>query len=759
VHLLELTQLKAFLANGKPSCHVIGVAGSGMSSLAKILLQQGYRVSGSDLKKSKAVHELCEMGMRFFEGHHADHLQGAEWVVYSSAIRVENPEWQEAERRGLPLAHRAMALASVVNCKNLLMVCGTHGKTTTTSMLAWALAEQKPSYYVGAEVPVLGSGSHWESGSEDFVFEADESDGSLSVFEPTGTIMLNVEAEHLDYFENLEAIKNLFNQVVEKTKSAVVFCNDDEHGKSICSSSPKAKSYGFSSDAVYRIDDMKLEKRTSSFSILKHGQAWVEVTLQVPGKHNVLNATAVLALLDVLGKDVERGVEQLRKFRGAKRRFDVLFESEEYCVVDDYAHHPTEIKATLEAARNSTGGRVVAVFQPHRYSRTQALMQDFAQCFESADLLMLTDIYPASELPIDGVDGQALAEVCGEHQSVVYRSDLLELRTAVSQNIKAGDLVLFMGAGDIDKVAYQIAGVLKAAEDLKKVLSAEAQVRVFEPMRKHTSMRVGGPADIWVEPATVEDLRAIVLYAKEHHLPRTIIGRGTNLLVKDNGIRGICVHFKHANFSRIEVTQGKIYAAAGARLRHIVTEAKRACLTGFEFMEGIPASMGGAMRMNAGAMGGWAFDIIESVEVMTAEGEVKTLPSSEVEVHYRNVPLFEQSIALGAWLKGTESSAEKITQTLDAFSKKRWESQPAAPSAGCIFKNPKEMPAGAIIDQLGLKGVACGGAKVSEEHGNFIVNDGNARAQDVLDLMGLIRSEVKRKCGIDLETEVMVIGE
>jgi UDP-N-acetylenolpyruvoylglucosamine reductase len=242
-------------------------------------------------------------------------------------------------------------------------------------------------------------------------------------------------------------------------------------------------------------------------------------------------------------------------------------------------------------------------------------------------------------------------------------------------------------------------------------------------------------------------------------VPVTFIGRGTNLLVKDRGIRGVCIHLGRPAFSAIRVKDGLIEAGAGARLKQIVNEARKAGIGGLEFMEGIPATLGGALRMNAGAMQSWMFEVVESVRFMRPDGTVGTMAASEMEVHYRNVPLFRDNIALGAVLRGTGVPAAEIADRLKAYSRKRWESQPAAPSAGCIFKNPQEIPAGKLIDELGLKGMSVGAARVSPVHGNFIVNEGGARAADVLELIGQVQAKVRAARGIELDPEVIILGE
>lgn len=296
-------------------------------------------------------------------------------------------------------------------------------------------------------------------------------------------------------------------------------------------------------------------------------------------------------------------------------------------------------------------------------------------------------------------------------------------------------------------------------EALAAKLSPDTVLRLDEPLAKRTTLRVGGPADLYVEPAGEEELAAVLKFCAEHHLPFMLLGRGSNLLIKDGGIRGVVICLAHPHFNRIEVAGYRLHCGAGAKLKLVAVEARRNGLTGLEFLEGIPGSVGGALRMNAGAMGGWMFDVVESIRFMDYSGEVHNRDVGEVEVEYRSCALLKNHIALGAVLKGHPASRDVVKQRMDTFNKKRWDTQPSAPSAGCIFKNPGTIPAGKLIDELGLKGTRVGGAVVSDEHGNFIVNEGTATAKDVLELIDVIRHRARTERGIELETEVEIVGE
>jgi UDP-N-acetylenolpyruvoylglucosamine reductase len=297
------------------------------------------------------------------------------------------------------------------------------------------------------------------------------------------------------------------------------------------------------------------------------------------------------------------------------------------------------------------------------------------------------------------------------------------------------------------------------ARELTAALSGGAVVQHDQPLAKRTTLRVGGRADLYVEPASEADLAAALRFAAARALPVTMLGRGSNLLIRDGGIRGLVICLAHPSFSQVIVDGERIRCGAGARLKAVAVEARRAGLAGFEFLEGIPGSIGGALRMNAGAMGSWTFNIVESLRYMDRAGNVEERPASEVPAEYRSCPLLKTHIALAVVLRGRTDTVEQVTARMSAYSAKRWESQPAQPSAGCIFKNPKTIPAGKLIDELGLKGTRVGGAAVSDVHGNFIVNEGSATAADVLSLIGKLRQQVREARGIELETEVEILGE
>ena len=747
--------------------HLLGVGGSGMSGIARLLLSRGAVVSGSDRKPGAVTDALQSAGMVLLPSGEPGNVAGAALVCFSSAVPPADPERAAAAAAGIPEVRRATLLAALLAERRGIIVCGAHGKTTTTSMLAHILrgAGWDPGHYVGAEVPGLGASASG-GGGDWLVAEGDESDGTLVEYAPHAAVVLNIEREHLDHYRSLEEILAVFRTLVDRTSGPVVYCHDDANARGVCAGRERSTGYGLHEGARVRAVEVELQAEGSTFSVLDGDRLLGGVTLAVPGLHNVSNATGALALAARLGVPFESGARALAEFRGASRRFDVKFQGADFLVVDDYAHHPTEIRATLATARLAVkrlreDGRVVAVFQPHRYSRTQELRDEFATAFTGADRLFLTKIYAASERPIPGVSGETIRDAvqAAGQAGVDYEPDLVRLERAVSREVREGDLLLVMGAGDVHQVATGVARRLGLFDALRQRLGPGTRLVRNEPMRKHTTLRVGGPAELWCEPQDERDLAEVVRFCRARGVPLTMIGRGSNLLVRDGGISGVCVHLTGPHFSRIEVAGRRLVAGAAARLNAIVAAARRAGVGGLEFMEGIPASLGGALRMNAGAMGGWMFERVVSVRCLAPDGELADVPAAEMGARYRDVARLHDHVAVSAVLEGDPAEPDAIAARLREFSGKRWDSQPAAPSAGCVFKNPAVLPAGRLVDELGLKGRRSGGAMISAEHGNFIVNAGGATARDVLDLMARVQEAARRERGVELEPEVMILGD
>jgi UDP-N-acetylmuramate--alanine ligase len=436
--------------------HFTGIGGIGMSAIAEVLLNLGYEVSGSDLRLSPITAKLAGMGACIYEGHAAVNVTGARALVVSSAVDEQNPEVQEARRLQIPVIPRGELLAELMRLKYGIAVAGSHGKTTTTSMTATILnaAGLDPTVMVGGRVATMG-GSNARVGKSDFlVVESDESDGSFLKLAPIIAVVTNIDREHLDHYPDLDAIRAAFIEFVNKVPfyGAAIVCLDDANVQGIL---PEVKrrtiTYGTSSQADVQASEIACGQFASSFRLLHRGNDLGQFELHVPGRHNVLNAMAAAAVATELEVKPEIIREALATFSGVERRFQVRGRRDGITVIDDYGHHPTEIRATLEGARLCGFRRIHVLFQPHRYTRTLHLMDEFASAFHQADTLFVADIYAASEKPIEGVTAEALVERVRQfgHRNVFYVGTLDRAVPALVEAAREGDLVLTLGAGNV----------------------------------------------------------------------------------------------------------------------------------------------------------------------------------------------------------------------------------------------------------------------------------------------------------------------
>ncbi len=455
----------------KQHIHFVGIGGIGMSGLAQVLLTLGYEVSGSDLRSTMITKNLRSKGATVFQGHSGDNVKGADVVVVSSAIRKDNPEVVAAKKAEIPIIQRAEMLGELMRFKRFgVAVAGAHGKTSTTSMIAsvFQAAHLDPTVIIGGQVKGLGTNAYWGKG--DFlVAEADESDGSFLRLTPTIVVVTNIDREHLDFYSDIHEIKENFARFMDKIPfyGVVIACGDDPAVMELLESSRKRYIvYGTGNEADVRASNIRSSGYGMAFDVKYRGQILGEINLTVPGLYHVRNALAAVSLGLELGLSFQTICKGLEDYKGVGRRFEILGSLGGITVVDDYAHHPTEIRATVKAARQLwPSKRIVVLFEPHRYSRTKALMDEFSNCFNDADELWLTDIYPASERPIVGVTGQRLAKHIHERSGlkVNYIKDVFSLPEAVLPHLREGDVVFTLGAGAIGRIGPRIVQGLKGA--------------------------------------------------------------------------------------------------------------------------------------------------------------------------------------------------------------------------------------------------------------------------------------------------------
>jgi len=443
--------------------HFIGIGGAGMSGIAEVLHQNGFTITGSDMADSSVVQYLRDLGIAIMLGHAGINVEGADLVVYSSAVQKDNPEMVEAARRKIPVIRRAEMLGELMRLKYTLAIAGTHGKTTTTSMVGqiFELADKDPTVIVGGVVKGRGTGAKIGKG-EYLIAESDEFDRSFLEMMPTSAIITNIDADHLDCYADLAEIKDAFVQFANKVPfyGQVIVCMDDEGVQDVlCRFKKPVVTYGFNRQADYQVANLKFDGGLPQFDVLAKGKLLGSFALKLPGRHNVLNATAAIALATEENISVNIIRDALVQFSGVKRRFEFIGEADSVLIYDDYAHHPTEVRATLQGIRESfPERRVVVVFQPHLYSRTLDHYESFGAEFMNSDVLLVLDVYGAREKPVEGVTGALVSDAAdrrGHRNARFIPSKDAALETVIKER-RTGDLVVLMGAGDVWKMGKQL---------------------------------------------------------------------------------------------------------------------------------------------------------------------------------------------------------------------------------------------------------------------------------------------------------------
>ena len=449
--------------------HFVGIGGIGMSGIAEILINQGFEVSGSDMSAGQNTEALVNAGAKIYIGHSADNIKDAEVVVYSSAVKpLDNPETKAALQKGIPVIRRAEMLAEVSRLNYCLAIAGTHGKTTTTSMLGLVLIKAgiDPTVIVGGRLIDFGGTNARLGKGKWTVVEADEYDRSFLQLFPTISIINNIEPEHLDIYKDFDDIKDTFTEFANKVPfyGFVALGLDDSGVKAILKRINKQiVTFGMSRNCDYRADNIEMSTHSIKCNVYEFNNLLGELTIHVPGIHNLKNALASIAVARKMDIPYEIIASALNEFKGVYRRFDIHGEFGGVLVVDDYAHHPTEVKATLTAARNGWNRRIVAAFQPHTFTRTQALYKDFAEAFDNADVLIVTDVYPARELPIEGITGKLIADeaISYGHKNVHYIPTLEEVKEKINDILLPGDILITIGAGNIYTIGEYVESIKK----------------------------------------------------------------------------------------------------------------------------------------------------------------------------------------------------------------------------------------------------------------------------------------------------------
>lgn len=774
-------------ASGMPrAIHIVGIGGAGMAALAEILHDIGHSVQGSDLKESSRTQHLHDLGIRVFIGHEASQIAGAELLVYSTAIPENNPERQAAEDAGVPVWSRSQLLEALSKLRRVLAVAGSHGKTTATSMLSLVLvhAGMHPSFLIGGDG--IGSGACWSTG-EWFVVEADESDGSFLSLSPDVAIVTSLDSDHhtryaayedicrgfADFLETVSGPKVLHQSVADKIADY-----GEKTGADVASALSDAVTYGEETDADYRIEwPSSRDRHSNSCLVYSKGAVWAKVELAVPGRHNAENAVAALIAAHELGVSPETGTDSLQRFAGVSRRFEFRGTSKGATFIDDYAHHPIEIAAAIATARELEPERIVCVFQPHRYSRTKHLWQDFGPSFAGVDTLMVCDIYASNEMPLPGVTGDLVSNAAAEANpdtAVMWLPQLQDVALALEDELRPGDLCLVLGAGDVHLVIDEVMQSKsaqavdystqaepiwsEAADEFLESLVPDFPVEENWPLGLNTTYRVGGPARFSILVKSRMELAHLAKLMAGLEIPVLVLGKGSNMLVSDNGFDGLVIRLG-GEFNDFEIAENRLRAGGTCALPTAARRSAAAGLTGFEWAVGVPGTVGGGVRMNAGGHGS---DMSESILSATCfdlrAGLLRTIAAEDLDLAYRSSALRPHEVICDASFALSPGDSAASRQEIAEILRWRRENQPGGQNCGSVFKNPSEGSAGLLIEEVDLKGHRHGSAQISQKHANFIISDRSGSAEDVFRLMCEVADKIEQKSGIRLQAETVLVG-
>jgi UDP-N-acetylmuramate--alanine ligase len=782
------------------SIHFIGIGGIGMSGLARILIAWGYRVSGSDAVASEQTEALARLGATIVIGHDDPTLASlADMLV--TTLRAEQGaaiEVQAARAAGVIQVKRGQLLAMLANARRSIAVAGTHGKSTTTGMLAYALRElgTDPSYAIGATLTATGLNA--APGNGPFMpVEADEFDRAFLWLHPEVALVTAVSFDHPDIYADQDDYDATFVEFARGIlpDGTLVIPADDPGGARVAATLRAGGdvpfaivTYGSSNAADWKI----IHADTGGAVTLPDGRTFA-VNPTVSGRHNVRNTVAAAIALNALGFDPEIALPALIRFDGTGRRFEHKGTLGEIDVVDDYAHHPEEIEATLQAARERfPDRRVIVAFQPHTYSRTKALLDQFATALSKADEVVLLEIYPSGEKDDLGISARDIFTRLSTSAHAAARPE--DAAATIAAIAKPGDVVLTLGAGDITKLGALLLANLSESrtvvnETAPRPVRPRSTSRVPKPepiaiperpnlkvlpqaaMSLYTTMRIGGPADFLVRTQDAEDIVAAVRWAATQELPVTVIGGGSNLLVGDRGIRGLVIVVRTpgeraANLLSVEDRDESVELTVGAQapLSWVGRYCAERGWAGMDWGVGLPGQIGGATVNNAGAHGTELKDRLIAIELLYANGEIARVPASWLEPAYRMTKIKGASrprpwIILRAVFRLPKADPDDLVRFADEHADFRKLTQPTGACSGSTFANPPGDYAGRLLEQAGLKGYSLGPMQLSPKHANWVVNNGGGSANQAWELIEFARATIRERDGIELRPEIERVGD
>ncbi len=763
------------LLGGAPGrAHAIGVCGVGVAGVAAWLARKGWKVSGCDsLAGGKTAEWLRAQGVDVVAGHDPSHIDSdCDILIHTAAVAASHPEMRRAAELGVPVLRRGLALAALLGGCRAVAVCGTHGKTTTTTFatrLLRALGDDAGWCLGGTAEGLDGYSGGGMTVDSIVVAESDESDGTLAAYAPYIMVVNNIEFDHMEHFEGEAALVECFVSAARKTRRAVIFGADSRRAVQVAqSASVQAIGFGFCESAEMRATNLRMDANGTTFEMSWRGAPLGDVRIDSPGRHNVLNALGAATVAVSLGHDPAEVAGGMRSLGALpERRFECLANTNGIRVVSDYSHHPTEIKALVEVARLQNAKRIVALFQPHRYTRTLALGADFPPSFSGIDKLVISPVFEASEAPIDGGHSSDLyarfrnATGAGESIPVPMIAPSLDAaRDYLLHELRDGDLFLAIGAGDIVRTAREIAQAVQSGEFGCQAVSDEfADIRLSRdyPLGRHTGYGVGGCADWFAAPANETELGSLVARLSQRGIQWRVAGAGMNTLVSDLGVSGVVISLDAPDFTFFERTGDEtVRCGAGLSGAALLDRLEREGLSGLEFLEGVPGRLGGFLAMNAGAHGDEICSHVESIHHLNGDGSRAIIPRDDLAYGYRECESLVGRIALGAEFRLKRDTSEAIRERRAAFRAKRI-NLAGMRTDGSVFKNPPGASAGKLIEEAGCKGLRVGGAFVADIHANVIAVDAWATASDVLSLIDIVRRRVAKASGIRLVPEVRIL--
>jgi UDP-N-acetylmuramate--alanine ligase len=779
--------------------HFVGIGGSGLSAIARVLMERGEIVSGSDMAESTFLDALRDLGAEVTVGHAAEAVRGADAVVVSSAVKPDNVELVAARKAGIPVYKRSEFLGPLTAGKRTVAVSGTHGKTTTTGEIAMLLVRQglDPSFIAGGALTDFGGSNARAGQGEYFVIEADEYDRAFLGLTPWIAVVTNIEHDHPDCYPTLEDLHRAFAQFLDRVRpdGALVVCADSPEAIRAAEEFRKrrpevtVRTYAVDMEADWQASGIQPNPEGGSdFQVVKEGEVLGRARIRLPGMHNVCNSLAALCAADLCGVPFARAVKFLAQYHGAERRFEIKGEACGVTVVDDYAHHPSEIRATLAAARQRfPQSRIWAVWQPHTYSRTRALQREFGQAFGEADRVVVLPVYRAREaeekFPIEEVV-RAMTDT-----EAVYIPGLMEAVPYLTRELRCGDVLVMLSAGDANRVGEEVLRRMRKIDAgggdaiRAPILPLERLHRRFEadlqegvPLGRLTTAKVGGLADALLEVHDAGELARAAEWLWREEIPFFVLGSGSNILISDAGCRDLVVYNRAKKFEIRPGTNGSggtavVWAESGASLGALARQSAQMGWTGLEWAATVPGTVGGAVVGNAGAFGGDTAGSLRMVEILQRKESEKTaeitakrrvVPPGELDFSYRSSLLRKrpgQAVVLSAEFAVRRCDPAEAVARIGGMLARRRETQPAGSSLGSMFRNPPGDFAGRLIEAAGLKGYRMGNAEISQQHANFFLNLGGARAEDIRALMDLARESVRQKFGIELEPEIVLAGD